>query len=145
MRTVPDDDLVFPDAEIPPRCEHCKRDGEVTLRVTCGKIGEDGKLVTPEDARMFLPERLVIQVAEEARFVAQVTRIDIGSEPCMVTGSPLVVAVFAENTPDTGIVFPTLGTGIEATLVLRNPSDRPIKVAAKFRGNSAYADPADYD
>lgn len=144
MRSVENDDLVFPEGEIPARCVHCQRDGELTLRVTCGKIGLDGRPVTPEDARMFRPERLILMVAKEEAFVAQVARIDIGSEPCMATQNPLVAMVFDESGVDPCVTFPTVAPGIEATLVLRNPSDKPIKVAAKFRGTSAYLDPNDY-
>jgi hypothetical protein len=144
MRSVENDDLVFPEGEIPARCEHCKRDGEITLRVRCGNVGQDGRPVTPEDARMFRPERVFIVVPSGLEVVATLQRMLIGSESCMVSDNPIVVSVFAETAPDMGICLPTIAPGIEATLVLRNPSDKPIKVAAKFRGTSAYLDPADY-
>ena len=59
-----------------------------------------------------------IVVPEGAEFVAQVARIDIGSEPCMADQHPIVAAVFAESAPDMGISLLTLGTGIDATIVL---------------------------
>lgn len=141
MRSVPNDDLVFPEGEIPARCEHCKRDGELTLRVQCGKLGLDMRPASAEDARLFRPERLFIVVPAGQECVAALQRLFVGSESCMVNDNPIAVALFPENGPDMGVTFPTLATGIEATMVLRNPSDKPIKVAAKFRGTSAYYDP----
>ena len=140
MRSVPNDDLVFTEGEIPARCEHCKRDGEITLRVMCGKIVDGDVSARAADARMFRPERLIVNVPQEREFDALVSRIDIGSEPCMSYSGALSAAIFAEATNDVGITYPTLATGIEATIVLRNQSAKPIKVMAKFRGTSVYPD-----
>lgn len=138
MRSVENDELVFEETEIPAYCPHCKRDGEVTMRARNGKIGEDGKPPPALDNRLFRPKRLFIQSASLVEL--QVADIRIGCEPCTAAYGSLSAAIFAEDCEDVGVSFPTMACGIDATLVLRNPTSKPVRVSAKFRGVAVYPD-----
>lgn len=95
------------------------------------KPGERQTLRTPKRDVLFRPTALVIVTPDP--FAISVEAIFVGQESCMA--GRMSAAPFAEG-QDHGFCFPTIAAGIEATLEVRNETDKPRTLSAKFVGHA---------
>jgi hypothetical protein len=122
MKQNPLDELHFAEVEVPARSERWAGAGEARLKTRNG-------------ARLFRP--LELRLLSEHLDGLYVVEVFVGCHPCLKLGetAPIWAVSFGEKAVDFP-PFPTVAPGIEVEIVVRNTTDKPIRVAAKFRGHA---------